>query len=57
MATPISLIDQPSFWAAFLLAEIALPMIIRNKRWAGMAMLLLAGAFYAGDADFAVGIA
>ncbi len=41
-----SLIDSPAFWIAFGLAEIALPMVVPNNRWLGLAMLsVAAGAF------------
>jgi hypothetical protein len=43
----ISLIDKPSFWIAFGLAEIALPMVVPNKRLSGLAMLSLAAVSFA----------
>src|SRR5229473_7296247 len=44
---PTSVIDKPIFWIAFGLMEISLPMIIPNRRWAGVAMFMVACVFFA----------
>ncbi len=44
---PVPLIDKPSFWIAFALAEIALPMVIPNKRGLGIGILSVAGVAFA----------
>jgi hypothetical protein len=44
---PTSIIDKPSFWIAFGLMEVSLPMIIPNKGWAGAVMFAVACATFA----------
>jgi hypothetical protein len=44
---PVSLIDKPLFWIAVMLTEIALPMVVPNKRWLGGLMLAVAGIAFA----------
>jgi len=39
---PSSPVDTTAFWIAFILLEAAIPMILPSKRWAGIAMLLVA---------------
>ena len=44
---PDSPVNSPAFWIGFVLAELSLPMIMPNKRWAGVAMFLVALGFLA----------
>lgn len=44
---PDSPVNTPAFWIAFVLAELSLPMIMPNKRWARVAMFLVALGFLA----------
>lgn len=44
---PEAIVEKAAFWAALMLIETAIPMIVPNRAWAGGSMLLLAFLFLA----------